>query len=216
MVTTRKSTIALTGLNAAANALDLISAYAAERADPPRVGDRARPDTSGPAGEPVRTDRSLPRSPRPPRSGSESRCTACPVSRYSPAASAIELCGEAAHRESGAPIWDDSGSAGDRVSRQTAHYWLARYEAGGSESLRARPRGKAVPRTVTPAVRARVLALKDESPKRSAAKVARVYAAESGERIHRSTVWAVLKKVGSDHARAARAPCLRAGRAQLR
>jgi len=82
------------------------------------------------------------------------------------------------------------------VSRQTASSWLGRYEEGGSENLRTRPRGKAVPRTVTPAVRARLLALKDENPRRSAAKVARVYAAESGERIHRSTVWAVLKKGG--------------------
>ncbi len=80
------------------------------------------------------------------------------------------------------------------VSRQTACSWLSRYEAGGGENLRTGPRGKAVPRPVTPAVRARLLALKEANPRRSAAKAARVHAAESGERIHRSAAWAVLNK----------------------
>ena len=80
------------------------------------------------------------------------------------------------------------------VGRDTVYYWLGRYEAGGSENLRTRRRGKQEARTVTPEVRERLLALKAEQPKRSSAKVARLYTEESGLRIHRSTVWAVLKK----------------------
>jgi transposase len=80
------------------------------------------------------------------------------------------------------------------VGRDTAYYWLKRYKEGGSEALGPRPRGKAEPRTVTPLVRKRLLELKDEQPKRSSAKVARLYEAESKLRIHRTTVWSVLKK----------------------
>lgn len=82
------------------------------------------------------------------------------------------------------------------VSRDTVYLWLGRYEEGGSENLRTRPRGKAEPRTLTPKVRQRLLGLKEENPKRSAAKVARLYEEESGLKVHRATVWAVLKKGG--------------------
>jgi transposase len=82
------------------------------------------------------------------------------------------------------------------VDRQTVYLWLGRYEEGGSEALRSLPRGKQEPRTVTPEVKARLLALKEENPKRSSPKVARLYEEESGLRVHRTTVWAVLKKGG--------------------
>lgn len=80
------------------------------------------------------------------------------------------------------------------VDRQTVYLWLKRYEEGGSENLRTRPRGKQEPRTVTPEVRDRLLELKAENPKRSSAKVGRLYEQESKLRIHRTTVWSVLKK----------------------
>lgn len=80
------------------------------------------------------------------------------------------------------------------VTRDTAYHWMARYEEGGTENLRTRPRGKAQPRTVTPEVRQRLLELKEENLKRSAAKVARLYQEESGLKVHRTTVWSVLKK----------------------
>ena len=83
-----------------------------------------------------------------------------------------------------------------RVSRDTAYRWLMRYEAGGTENLQTRPRGKPLPKSVTPAVAARLVALHAENPRRSAAKVARVYEAQTQQPIHRSTVWAVLKKRG--------------------
>ncbi len=82
------------------------------------------------------------------------------------------------------------------VSRDTVYLWLGRYEEGGTENLRTRPRGKSEPRTVTPEVRERLMALKEENPKRSAAKVARLYQEESGLKVHRGTVWATLKKGG--------------------
>jgi len=82
------------------------------------------------------------------------------------------------------------------VSRDTAYRWLARYEEGGTENLHARPRGKPLPKAVTPQVAERLAALHAENPRRSAAKVARLYEAESGQPVHRSTVWAVLTKRG--------------------
>ena len=82
------------------------------------------------------------------------------------------------------------------VDRQTVYLWLGRYEQGGSQALGSLPRGKQEPRTVTPEVRARLLELKNENPKRSSPKVARLYEQESGLKIHRTTVWAVLKKGG--------------------
>jgi transposase len=82
------------------------------------------------------------------------------------------------------------------VSRETVYLWLGRYEEGGSENLRSRPRGKSEPRTVTPEVHERLMALKKENPKRSAAKVARLYQEECGLKVHRGTVWAKLKKGG--------------------
>jgi transposase len=80
------------------------------------------------------------------------------------------------------------------VSRDTVYHWLARYEQGGTESLHPRPRGKPLPKTVTPEVGERLAALHAENPRRSAAKVARLYEAETRRPLHRSTVWAVLKK----------------------
>ncbi len=80
------------------------------------------------------------------------------------------------------------------VCRDTVYYWLARYEQGGTENLRPKPRGKATARTVTPQVRQRLMQLKEENPKRSAAKVARLFEAETHKGIHRGTVWAALKK----------------------
>jgi transposase len=80
------------------------------------------------------------------------------------------------------------------VSRGTVYHWLARYEAGGTENLHPRPRGKPLPQTVTPAVAKRLVALHAENPRRSAAKVARIYEAETQQPLQRSTVWAVLKK----------------------
>jgi transposase len=80
------------------------------------------------------------------------------------------------------------------VRRDTVYYWLRRFEEGGSENLRPRPRGAGTPRSVPPEVRARLLALKEENPQRSAPKVARLYQQESGQRLHRVTVWTVLKK----------------------
>ncbi len=80
------------------------------------------------------------------------------------------------------------------VRRDTVYYWLRRFEEGGSENLQPRPRGAGKPRSVPPAVRDRLLALKAENPQRSAPKVARLYQQESGQRLHRVTVWAVLKK----------------------
>ncbi len=82
------------------------------------------------------------------------------------------------------------------VDRQTVYLWLGRYEEGGSENLRTRPRGKQEPRTVTPEVRQRLLELKAQNPRRSSAKVGRLYEQESKLRIHRTTVWSVLKKGG--------------------
>jgi transposase len=83
-----------------------------------------------------------------------------------------------------------------QVSRDTVYHWLTRYEEGGTENLHARPRGKPVPKTVTPAVADRLGALHAENPRRSAAKVARLYEAQTQQSVHRSTVWAVLKKRG--------------------
>jgi len=80
------------------------------------------------------------------------------------------------------------------VGRDTVYYWRRRYQEGGSEALRTRPRGKAEPRTVTPEVKQRLLELKAENPKRSSAKVARLFEEESKLRIHRTTVWSVLNK----------------------
>lgn len=81
-----------------------------------------------------------------------------------------------------------------QVSRDTAYYWLKRFEEGGSDALVARPRGKSEPRTLTAEVRQRLLELKAQNPARSAAKVGRLYEEESGLRVHRTSVWAVLKK----------------------
>lgn len=82
------------------------------------------------------------------------------------------------------------------VDRQTVYLWLGRYEGGGSAALASLPRGKQEPRTVTSDVKARLLALKGENPKRSSSKVSRLYEEESGLRVHRTTVWTVLKKGG--------------------
>lgn len=80
------------------------------------------------------------------------------------------------------------------VDRQTVYLWLGRYEQGGSDALSSLPRGKQEPRTVTPEVKARLLGLKRENPRRSSPKIARLYEDESGLKVHRTTVWAVLKK----------------------
>ena len=82
------------------------------------------------------------------------------------------------------------------VDRQTVYLWVGRYERGGSQALASLPRGKQEPRTVTPEVKARLLELKGENPKRSSPKVARLYQEETGLKIDRTTVWAVLKKGG--------------------
>ena len=87
-----------------------------------------------------------------------------------------------------------AAARGMEVARDTVYYWQGRYEEGGTENLRARPRGKAEPRTVTEEVRERLFELKGENPKRSTAKIARLYEEERGLKIDRSTVWRALKK----------------------
>ena len=80
------------------------------------------------------------------------------------------------------------------VNPSTAYYWLKRYEEGGTQELKSRPRGKARERKVTQEVEARLVALHQENPSRSAAKVARLYEEEEGIRLHRNTVLLTLKK----------------------
>jgi len=85
------------------------------------------------------------------------------------------------------------------LNPSTAYYWLKRYEEeryeeGGTQELKSRPRGKARERKVTQEVEARLVALHQENPSRSAAKVARLYEEEEGIRLHRNTVLLTLKK----------------------
>jgi transposase len=80
------------------------------------------------------------------------------------------------------------------VNPSTAYKWLKRYEEGGTQNLKSRPRGKPREKKVTQEVEARLLDLHQENPARSGAKVARLYAEEGGLKLHRNTVLAVLKK----------------------
>lgn len=81
------------------------------------------------------------------------------------------------------------------VNPSTAYKWLKRYEEGGAENLKTRPRGKPRERKVTQEVQAKLLELHQENPVRSAAKVARLYEETTGNKLHRNTVLVTLKKV---------------------
>jgi hypothetical protein len=65
---------------------------------------------------------------------------------------------------------------------------------GYSENLP--PRGRPREKKLTQEVQADLLELHQDNPRRSAAKVARLYEEKGGVKLHRNTVLAVLKKVG--------------------
>ena len=79
------------------------------------------------------------------------------------------------------------------LSHTDVKFWIARYKELGVEGLRNLPRGRSHPTTTS--VEAAVLRLKRERRGRSARKI-RDLLKEEGIRVHRQTVWRVLRKHG--------------------